>query len=161
MWPWPLTLEAILNFDLKFGHFWKPEKVFKATCHLFMGPGTSFVAWTSSSKVKIMSKIEVKCCNSLDYTIYWLGKYPIWFLSCRDKISARYIYCNRPSVRPSVRPLVTDPSHAYSVAMISAKLCTLLGLVPEMCTNILFFLPHPQGVGGGLRKFQKSQLGHF
>ncbi len=30
-----------------------------------------------------------------------------------------------------------------------------------MGRNILFFLPHPQGVGGGPLKILKSQLGHF
>ena len=51
------------------------------------------------------------------------------------------------------------PSHTYTIAMISIKLCMLSGLVQGMCTNI-FFLPHPK-VGWGISKFQKTQFGHF
>ncbi len=64
-------------------------------------------------------------------------------------------------LKAPVRPPITCPSHAYTIAMTSTKLCMWFGLVPGMCTNILFFCPAPRRWVGAISKCHKSQFGHF
>ncbi len=54
-----------------------------------------------------------------------------------------------------------SPSHTYTIAMSSTKICMLSGLVSVMCTKIKYVCPTPRGWVGVISKYHESQFGHF